>query len=57
MVESTGLENQRTATYPGSNPAPPPFYIIRPKMRLIEYIVEEEPQPINITIVKPESTT
>ena len=30
---------------------------IHPKMRSIEHIVEEEPQPINITIVKPESTT
>ncbi|MDB2410538.1 hypothetical protein N9W57_07955 [Pseudomonadales bacterium] len=30
---------------------------IHPKMRSIEHIIEEEPQPINITIVKPESTT
>ena len=30
---------------------------IHPKMRSIEHIIEEEPQPINITIVKPESTS
>ena len=30
---------------------------IHPKMRSIEHIIEDEPQPINITIVKPESTS
>ena len=30
---------------------------IHPKMRSIEHIIEDEPQPISITIVKPESTT
>ena len=30
---------------------------IHPKMRSIEHIIEDEPQPISITIVKPESTS
>ena len=30
---------------------------IHPKMRSIEHIIEDEPQPISITIVKPETTT
>ena len=30
---------------------------IHPKMRSIEHIIEDEPQPIIITIVKPESIT
>ena len=29
---------------------------IHPKMRTIEYIIEDDPQPISITIVKPDST-
>jgi hypothetical protein len=30
---------------------------IHPKMRSIEHIIEDEPQSISITIVKPESTS
>ncbi len=30
---------------------------IHPKMSSIEHIIEDEPQPISITIVKPESTS
>ena len=29
----------------------------QPKMRSIEHVLEDEPQPISITIVKPESTS
>ena len=30
---------------------------IHPKMRSMEHIIENKPEPINITIVKPESTS